>query len=72
MEEEMFLGLRKVDGINRFHFNEKFGVTLDGVYGEVISKHISNGTMISTEESVAISKQGRFIGNEIFQTFLEK
>lgn len=72
MEEEMFLGLRKVEGINRFHFNEKFGVTLDEVYGEVISKHISNGTMISTEESVAISKQGRFIGNEVFQTFLEK
>jgi oxygen-independent coproporphyrinogen-3 oxidase len=68
----MFLGLRKVEGVNRTHFKEKFGCSLEEVYGQVLSKHFSNGSMISTDDSVAISKQGRFIGNEIFQTFLEK
>ncbi|MBO1912218.1 oxygen-independent coproporphyrinogen III oxidase, partial [Microvirga sp. 3-52] len=36
MEEEMFLGLRKTDGISTALFHEKFGQSLTSVYGETI------------------------------------
>ena len=70
MEEEMFLGLRKVAGVNKNQFKEKFGVALEDVYGQVLSKYIKNDSIHSTEDAVALTKRGRFIGNEIFQSFL--
>lgn len=70
MEEEMFLGLRKVAGINKNNFKEKFGKSLDEQYGHVLSKHVASGSMVSNEDSVALTRKGRFIGNEIFQSFL--
>jgi putative oxygen-independent coproporphyrinogen III oxidase len=70
MEEEMFLGLRKVAGVNKHHFKEKFGVSLEDVYGQVLSKYMETGSMHTTTDAVALTKRGRFIGNEIFQSFL--
>ncbi len=70
MEEEMFLGLRKVEGVNKKHFEKKFGLGLEDVYGQVLIKHINSGSILNTNESVSLTKEGRFIGNEIFQSFL--
>jgi putative oxygen-independent coproporphyrinogen III oxidase len=70
MEEEMFLGLRKVAGVNKNQFAEKFGVSLEDVYEQVLSKYMENGSIHSNEDAVALTKRGRFIGNEIFQSFL--
>ena len=36
MEEEMFLGLRKTDGVSASRFHEKFGQSLKSVYGQTI------------------------------------
>lgn len=70
MEEEMFLGLRKVEGVNKDHFKKKFGLGLEEVYGQVLDKHIKSGSISITNETVALTRNGRFIGNEIFQSFL--
>lgn len=70
MEEEMFLGLRKVTGVSKQHFIEKFGVSLEKVYEQVLSEHTGKGSMCHTESSVALTRKGRFIGNEVFQSFL--
>ncbi|MBE3102783.1 MAG: oxygen-independent coproporphyrinogen III oxidase [Bacilli bacterium] len=70
MEEEMFLGLRKVVGVNKNHFKEKFGVPIEEVYGQALSKHISSGLMLSKIDAFALTRKGRFIGNEVFQSFL--
>ena len=70
MEEEMFLGLRKVPGVNKKHFENKYGFSIEEVYGQVLVKHINDNTIISTDEAVFLSRKGRFIGNEIFQSFL--
>ena len=37
MEEFMFLGLRKTDGVSEKSFFETFGVQIDTVYGETMS-----------------------------------
>ena len=70
MEEEMFLGLRKVVGVNKKHFENKYGFSIEEVYGQVLDKHINDNTIISTDDAVSLSRKGRFIGNEIFQSFL--
>jgi len=36
MEEEMFLGLRKKSGVSMARFEEKFGRSFDGLYGEIV------------------------------------
>ncbi|MFX3674436.1 MAG: radical SAM family heme chaperone HemW [Paenisporosarcina sp.] len=70
MEEEMFLGLRKVVGVNKTVFKKKYGLSIEDVYGQVLLKHIKSNSIIMTEEAVSLTQKGRFIGNEIFQSFL--
>ena len=50
MEEEMFLGLRKSNGVSVSLFQEKFGKSLEDVYGEtlqsLIKEDLSNDWMM--------------------------
>lgn len=70
MEEEMFLGLRMNQGVDYKHFQQKFGSDLRVVYAETLAKHIQLGNLESTSDSIRLTRQGRFIGNEVFQEFL--
>ncbi|MBC1982850.1 radical SAM family heme chaperone HemW [Listeria booriae] len=70
MEEEMFLGLRKVTGVDKAHFQAKFGQSLDATFANAIDKTIEKGWLESTPESVRLTRRGRFLGNNVFQEFL--
>ncbi|MBC2165877.1 oxygen-independent coproporphyrinogen III oxidase [Listeria booriae] len=70
MEEEMFLGLRKVAGVDKAHFQAKFGQSLDATFANAIDKTIEKGWLESTPESVRLTRRGRFLGNNVFQEFL--
>ncbi|MBC1888448.1 oxygen-independent coproporphyrinogen III oxidase [Listeria booriae] len=70
MEEEMFLGLRKVAGVDKAHFQTKFGQSLDATFANAIDKTIEKGWLESTPESVRLTRRGRFLGNNVFQEFL--
>lgn len=70
MEEEMFLGLRKVAGVDKAHFQAKFGQSLDATFANAIDKTIEKGWLESTSESVRLTRRGRFLGNNVFQEFL--
>ncbi|MBC2283322.1 radical SAM family heme chaperone HemW [Listeria booriae] len=70
MEEEMFLGLRKVAGVDKAHFQAKFGQSLDATFANAIDKTIGKGWLESTPESVRLTRRGRFLGNNVFQEFL--
>ncbi|MBC1803739.1 radical SAM family heme chaperone HemW [Listeria booriae] len=70
MEEEMFLGLRKVAGVDKAHFQAKFGQSLDATFANAINKTIEKGWLESTPESVRLTRRGRFLGNNVFQEFL--
>ena len=43
MEEEMFLGLRKAKGVSYSLFQQKFGKSLEDVYGETLQSLIREG-----------------------------
>ncbi len=70
MEEEMFLGLRKTDGVSTTLFHEKFGRTLISVYGDIIRSLIDKGLIEKNGEMIRLTRRGVFRGNEVFQQFL--
>lgn len=70
MEEEMFLGLRKVSGVSKARFQRKFGQDLDVTFQNAIQKTMAKGWLENNEENVALTRNGRFLGNNVFQEFL--
>lgn len=70
MEEEMFLGLRKTAGVSLEHFHQKFGVEMESVYGDILNKEIASENLVIENNRVKLTRQGRFIGNNVFEQFL--
>lgn len=70
MEEEMFLGLRKTKGVSISRFEEKFGVSAVSYFSEQLKELQERKWIIIDEDSIFLTKQGRFLGNEVFQYFL--
>lgn len=70
LEEEMFLGLREIAGINKQHFLEKYGKTVHEIFGKQLNKLVEQELLIEDEVGIRLSRQGRFVGNEVFQEFL--
>lgn len=70
MEEEMFLGLRKLEGVSLHSFKLKFGKSLTEVYGDVLEELSLKGLISESEGSIKLTRKGVFRGNEVFQQFL--
>jgi putative oxygen-independent coproporphyrinogen III oxidase len=70
MEEEMFLGLRKTEGVSKSVFIEKFGCPIESVFQSSLEEMQNRKLLLVDDERVALTKQGRFLGNEVFQAFL--
>ena len=70
LEEQMFLGLRKVEGVDAHIFEGKFNETIWDRYRTVIEDLVHNGLLESDAKGIRLTKKGRFVGNEVFQQFL--
>jgi oxygen-independent coproporphyrinogen-3 oxidase len=70
MEEEMFLGLRKMQGVSERKFQEKFGSNFNEVFPNVIEKLMKDGLVEMNGEYLRLSHKGKLLGNEVFQAFL--
>ena len=70
MEEEMFLGLRKTEGVSIPHFYEKFGRAMEEVYGAILEKELTTGNLAKEYDRIKLTRKGRFVGNEVFEQFL--
>lgn len=70
LEEELFLGLRETAGINKEHFYNKYGKTVEEIFEKQLKKLVEQQLIIEDEQSIRLSRQGRFVGNEVFQEFL--
>ena len=69
MENEIMLGLRKLDGINLDRFKDKFNVTLEDIYN--IDNLVRNGYLIRDNNCIKIDKKYMYISNEIIVRILE-
>lgn len=70
VEEEMFLGLRKLDGVNTHHFTERFGFSCEKLYKDEISYLISKGWLQKRGNQIQLTDEGILFGNDVFAQFL--
>lgn len=70
MEEEMFLGLRKKQGVFLPHFEEKFGVSYEEVYGKITEDLLHQGLVVLKNQYLRLTPRSLFIGNLVFEKFL--
>ena len=70
MEEEMFLGLRKKSGVSMARFEEKFGRSFDGLYGEIVRDLVQKGLMQIEGDRVRMTKRGLFLGDTVAERFI--
>ena len=71
MEEEMFLGLRKAEGVSISLFQKRFGKSLEEVYGQTLQSLTDRGLIEQSGGKVKLTRIGVFRGNEVFQEFLK-
>ena len=69
MENEIMLGLRKLDGIDLDRFKEKFNVSLEDIYN--IDNLVRNGYLIRDNNCIKIDEKYMYISNEIIVRILE-
>ena len=70
MEEFMFMGLRKINGIDENEFKNRFSMNINNVYGEIINKYIDEGLLIRESGRIFLSEKGIEISNIIMADFL--
>lgn len=69
MEEFMFLGLRLTEGIKKQDFYQKFGISIENIYGETIEKLKRDGLLVS-DGAVRLTPYGMDISNYVMARFL--
>lgn len=70
IEEFMFLGLRKTEGISCRGFMENFGRSLEEVYGRQIRRFEDLGLMKREGDRLRLTKRGIDVSNSIFVEFV--
>ncbi|MGX7014410.1 radical SAM family heme chaperone HemW [Vagococcus silagei] len=70
MEEEMFLGLRKLEGVSLTRFEEKFNKSFTSVYGATTQHLIEKGLLKHNQDYLALTEKGLILGNDVFEQFL--
>lgn len=70
MSEFVFLGLRKREGISKAEFSNRFGASIDTVYGKTIQKNLVRGTLVEEEGRLFLPADMFYVSNAILWEFL--
>lgn len=70
MEEFMFLGLRLMQGVSREKFAERFGISMEEVYGTVIQTYVEQGLLAWNQGNLQLTEKGIDVSNYIMADFL--
>ncbi len=70
MEEFMFLGLRKMQGVSRTQFEHYFGNPIEEIYGDALNKLSEKGMLEITGDNIRLTKRGIDVSNSVFCEFL--
>ena len=72
MEEFMFLGLRMCKGVLKSEFADRFGISMDKVYGDVIKYFLQTGLMAENVNNgrVYLTDRGIDISNYVLSDFI--
>ena len=69
MEEFMFLGLRRMQGISGTQFENCFGNTIEEIYGDVIEKLEQEKMLEVKEDKIRLTKRGIDVSNYVSANF---
>ncbi|WP_138204742.1 radical SAM family heme chaperone HemW [Haloimpatiens lingqiaonensis] len=70
MEEYAFMGLRKIQGISKKEFKDRYGIDIYDVYGNIIDKYKAMNLMIEEEDRIFLSEEGIQVSNVIMSDFM--
>ncbi|MCI1894978.1 MAG: radical SAM family heme chaperone HemW [Lactobacillus sp.] len=70
VEEEMFLGLRTREGVSRQRFADRYHMSVEAVYGELLDQLVDQQLLEVDDQRIRLTNKGQFLGNEVFQQFL--
>lgn len=70
MSEFFILGLRKTKGVSLKEFEERFSVSAESVYGEVVEKFIKEGALIKEGDRLKFSEYGLDVSSYVLCEFL--
>lgn len=70
MEEFMFLGLRKTSGVSEKEFLERFNISMESLYKDVINNHIKKGLLNKDNGKIYLNKEGIQLSNYVMSDFL--
>ena len=70
MEEFMFLGLRNTKDISKKAFIERFGCSMDSVYGKPLIESMKQGMMKEEGDRVFLTQDGTLVSNQVLCEFL--
>lgn len=70
LEEEIFLGFRKIAGINVEKINKKFNINFAKTYAQTLDKYISYKYLKETNDGFALTTDGILVSNVILSEFL--
>ena len=70
IEEEIFLGLRLIKGIDFNYINQKFNIDIYKKYQKEFDKNLVQGLMQKTKNGVKLTTKGILLSNEILCDFI--
>jgi len=70
MEEFMFLGLRKMDGVSEREFEEYFDISIDKVYDKQLKKLMIEGLIVRKDGWIRLTGRGIDISNYVLSEFI--
>lgn len=70
IEEQMFMGLRKIEGVSITEFVNRFQITPEEIFGEKLKQLQHRGLIKVGADRIKLTHQGLFIANEVFECFL--
>ncbi|MGG5178582.1 radical SAM family heme chaperone HemW [Bacillus sp. MM09(2025)] len=70
IEEELFLGLRKIEGVKSADFQAKYGASPEALFPSVLEELAEKGLIVKDDIGIRLTRKGKLLGNEVFQAFL--
>ncbi|HEN8960792.1 TPA: oxygen-independent coproporphyrinogen III oxidase [Streptococcus agalactiae] len=70
MEEELFLGLRKKEGVSIGKFEQKFGTSFEKRYGQIVQELQSDWLLKENNGFIQMTKKGLFLGDTVAEKFI--
>ncbi|MCL7747277.1 radical SAM family heme chaperone HemW [Halalkalibacter alkaliphilus] len=70
IEEAMFMGLRKREGVNIDHFEQRYGRSLLDSFAPQIELLKERGLVVIHDGAIQLTEEGLLLGNEVFEQFI--